>query len=330
LLSLNFGNGIRLGNRKMKSRRTVGRGRPRASVRRSAGSKAGTWQKRRRGSPKVDSVKITLLSWRLVMILLVFVTMTYALVKGGYIESLKSEVGTRIAKLLTNSGFGIEKIEISGQVQVTDDAIVQALYLPEGGATLTFDTEAAQKRLEKLPWIRRATVMRLLPSTLKVDIVETKPEMVWQKNNRLYLVDGDGGVISQVKQYRIGLPLIIGAGANKDAKQLLTELQTIPDMDRHLKAALRISDRRWTLVLQNGTQIWLPEQHYGIALRDLLQQRKYLDVFTHDWGAIDLRISDRIIVRRSRAMASSRSNSLRFSEFELDRKALIAKINQGI
>ena len=328
-MSLKFGKGIKAASRAKKPARMAERTRSRKAVKRSARSTSGTWQNGRHGLLNVKSQKIAVFSWRLVLGLLMLSTLTYALFKGGYIDRLKSETGIRVVKLLKNSGFGIEKIEISGQAQVSDNAVLRALGIGDGISTLTFDTDAAQKRLEKHPWVRRATVMRLLPSTLRVDIEETKPEMVWQKNNKLYLVDGVGDVIAEVKNYRKELPLLVGAGANKDAKQLLTELQTIPEIEAHLKAALRVSDRRWTLVLRNGTQIWLPEQHYGIELRDLVQQRNYLDVFTHNWGTIDLRINDRIVVQRSRAIALGRRNSSQRRALEMDREALLSKLNQG-
>lgn len=329
-MSLKTGNGIKRDNRRTKNKRTAAHVRARNSARRPANKNVGNRRIRQRRNTQKSITKITLNSWRLVLAILVFSVFSYALIKSNNFDQLKSGLEGHLADLLVNSGFGIEKIEITGQNQVSDDAILRALDIGEKRATLTFDTGAAQRRLENHPWVESATVMRLLPSALKVDIRETSPELIWQKNNRLYLVDGNGDVIAETKDLLDGLPLLVGTGANKDAKNLLSELQAIPELEKNLKAALRISKRRWTLVLQNGTQLWLPERHYGIALRDLIQQRKYLDIFSHNWGAIDLRVSDRIVVRRSMALAAAHRTQSAPSMPELDRDALLSKLNQGI
>ena len=54
---------------------------------------------------------------------------------------------------------------------------------------LTFDTAAAKSRLEAVPWIRHAQVMRLLPSTLQLVIEEREPYAVWQNQGKTFVVD---------------------------------------------------------------------------------------------------------------------------------------------
>ena len=61
---------------------------------------------------------------------------------------------------------------------------------------LAFDTDAAKERLEAVPWIKHAQVMRLLPSTLQVVIEERVPFAMWQSRGKTYVVDAEGTVIA--------------------------------------------------------------------------------------------------------------------------------------
>ncbi|HBR26788.1 MAG TPA: cell division protein FtsQ, partial [Rhizobiales bacterium] len=62
--------------------------------------------------------------------------------------------------------------------------ITAALKAGPDTMMLGFDTDAAKERLEAVPWIRHAQVMRLLPSTLQVVVEERIPYAVWQKDGQ--------------------------------------------------------------------------------------------------------------------------------------------------
>ncbi len=49
---------------------------------------------------------------------------------------------------------------------------------------LGFDSDPAKARLEGVPSIRHAQVMRLLPSTLQVQIEERVPYAIWQNHGQ--------------------------------------------------------------------------------------------------------------------------------------------------
>jgi cell division protein FtsQ len=170
---------------------------------------------------------------------------------------------------------------------------------------LGFDTDAAKTRLEAVPWIRHAQVMRLLPSTLQVVIEERTPYAIWQNKGQTYVVDAEGVVLAPaLREAYAGLPLVVGEGAGKSAAQLFDQLNSHGDLTQNLVAAIRVGDRRWTLKLASGLEIMLPDDNVGEALASLAKLDRERGVLKRDIAAVDLRLLDRVTVRL-RATASA-------------------------
>jgi cell division protein FtsQ len=171
---------------------------------------------------------------------------------------------------------------------------------------LGFDTGAAKDRLEAVPWIRHARVMRLLPSTLQVEIEERDPYAIWQNKRQTFVVDSEGVVLAPaLPQAFPQLPLVVGEGAGTHAAALYQTLAPYKDLRRRMLAALRVGDRRWTLKLRTGTEIMLPDGNIEMALDALEKLERERGVFQQDIAAIDMRLLDRITLRLRETTAAS-------------------------
>ena len=77
------------------------------------------------------------------------------------------------------------------------------------------DVAAIRERLLRFGWVKDARVLRRLPDTLVIDIVERKPAALWQSQGQLALIDSEGVVLDRVPVDKMpDLPLLIGPGAN--------------------------------------------------------------------------------------------------------------------
>jgi cell division protein FtsQ len=95
---------------------------------------------------------------------------------------------------------------------------------------------------------------------LVVDIVERTPAALWQDSGRLALIDADGVVLDRVAIDKMpDLPLLIGPGANGQARQLDRLLAGLPTLEPQLASATWIGGRRWDLNFQSGETVALPE-----------------------------------------------------------------------
>ena len=93
------------------------------------------------------------------------------------------------------AGFGINQIKISGQSLTRDSDIVTLMTVAAGSSTLDFDVEKARARLGWLRAVDSATVRKVYPNQIIVEIVEKLPVARWRSGTATWLVDGDGSII---------------------------------------------------------------------------------------------------------------------------------------
>ncbi len=230
----------------------------------------------------------------------------YGAIVGGQIEQIFNAAVTGAERAAVAMGFGVKRVVVEGQKNATDFAITTALGAGPETFMLAFDTDAAKDRLEAVPWIRHARVMRLLPSTLQVEIEERDPYAIWQNKRQTFVVDSEGVVLAPaLPQAFPELPLVVGEGAGKHAAALYQTLAPYKDLRRRMLAALRVGDRRWTLKLRTGTEIMLPDGNIEMALDALEKLERERGVFQQDIAAIDMRLHDRITLRLRETTAAS-------------------------
>ena len=245
--------------------------------------------------------------WLIVCALFLVSALVYGAWIGGQTARLFDALNGGVEKLAVAAGFGVKRITVEGQSHATDAEITAALKAGPDTMMLGFDTDAAKARLEMVPWIRHAQVMRLLPSTLQVQIEERVPYAIWQNHGQTYVVDVEGVTLAPaLREAYADLPLVVGEGAAQAASALYDALKPYGDLREKMIAASRVGDRRWTLKLASGLEIMLPDDNIDEALTSLIKLEKERGLLKRDIAAIDLRLLDRVTVRlREEADASS-------------------------
>ena len=242
--------------------------------------------------------------WLLLSALFLVSAVVYGAIIGGQTGVLFNYAVAGVERVAVAVGFGVKRVTVEGQQNATDSAITAALGAGPDTLMLAFDTDAAKGRLEAVPWIRHARVMRLLPSTLQVMIEEREPYAVWQTKGKTFVVDDQGVVLAPaLPQAYPELPLVVGEGAGAHAAALYATLGSYDTLQQKMLAALRVGDRRWTLKLRTGTEIMLPDDSIDVALQSLTELQQEHGVLERDWSVIDLRLLDRITVRTREAVA---------------------------
>ena len=199
-------------------------------------------------------------------------------------------------------GLSVQEVLVDGRVETPAADVLHVLDVSRGGPILAFRPAEAKAELEKLPWIKTASVERRLPNTVYVRLAERVPLALWQRRGQLTLIDRDGVEIPGADLSRFGaLPVVVGDGAPKHAADLFALLATEPDLARRVTAAVRVGDRRWNLRFDLGegrtVDVLLPELNPGAAWARLADLDHSKGLFDHNIIAVDLRFPDRLIVR---------------------------------
>ena len=82
-------------------------------------------------------------------------------------------------------------------------------------------------RVQALPWVRHASVRRVLPDTVVVEIVERRPLALWQHEKKFALIDEEGAVILRDDVGAFNhLMVVVGEDAASNASALVQMLAT--------------------------------------------------------------------------------------------------------
>ena len=206
------------------------------------------------------------------------------------------------------AGFRIEEITIAGRGRTSTDQIAAALGSRHGAPILGLDLESVKDRLEAIPSVRAAAVERHLPGSVHIVLAERQPVAIWQNNGGHVLVDRGGHQIpGSIAGYE-NLPLVVGDGAGYRADELLTMLAAEPALANRVKAAIRVGNRRWNLMLddaKDGMEVRLPEDNAEAAWARLAELERNRGLTNRQVNMVDLRIPDRMVVKTDKQSAGT-------------------------
>jgi cell division protein FtsQ len=231
----------------------------------------------------------------------------FGVVKGGHLDNLTSALSDTRNAIANSAGFRIISVAINGRKQLTQDEVL-AIGGVNGRSSLLFlDAAAVRDKLKANPWIAEATVLKLYPGQLQIDIVERSAFALWQQDGRLSVIADDGAVLEPYVARRfISLPLVVGKGAETRARDFLALLARYPQVSSVTKAAIFVGERRWNLRLKDGLDVKLPENDVGNALASLSKLDRDERLFSRDIVAVDMRLPDRLTVQLSDDAAKAR------------------------
>jgi cell division protein FtsQ len=234
---------------------------------------------------------------------------------GGHMPAI-------VQAVTSHAGFALNKVHITGNRETSEIDVLDQIGLDGWTSMIGFNAHAARKRIATLPWVESVSVQKVYPATVNVRIVEKKPFAIWQHDDQLSLIQQDGAVIAPLSDPAFAhLPLIVGDGGPQRASAIVATLQNYPSLVKRVKGYIRVGDRRWDLMLDNGMTIKLPEQGQDKALADIVRMDSKDQLLSRDIVAVDMRMDDRIVVELShdafearQAMLKARDKQLRKAE----------------
>lgn len=243
-------------------------------------------------------------SWRSAVVVAMFLTLLGAAsavaiigTRADFDEHRQSLAG-RAAQALVAMGFGIDQVSVSGQRYTDDKSVFDALDLPNAPTFADFDAEAALKRLERISWVDTAQITRVYPGTLAIGIRERLPAAIWARGDKRYLIDATGRVLGPVPATNgWQLPLVTGESANLDVMGLLLALGRHHVLEAQFDYADRVAERRWRVVLKNGTRLELGADREVEGLELIAKNSTLRKILSSEPVAIDVRTPGRIALQ---------------------------------
>jgi cell division protein FtsQ len=240
-------------------------------------------------------------------LMLLLASAGFGIVRGGHLEELSTALSDSRNALANSAGFRITSVTINGRKQLSQDEVLASGGVNGRSSLLFLDASAVRERLKANPWISDATVQKLYPGALQINIVERTAFALWQEDGRLSVIADDGAVLEPYVTRRfLSLPLVVGKGAETRARDFLALLAQYPQVQSATKAVVFVGQRRWNLWLKDGLDVRLPERDVGKALAELSRLDKEDHLFSRDIVAVDMRLPDRLTVQLSDDAAKAR------------------------
>jgi cell division protein FtsQ len=250
-------------------------------------------------------------------VLFLGMTLMHGLSTGGHFDFDGSPVKALPGKLAGLAGLAADDIRITGLVHQQPDQVLSAIGVKPGGSLIGFDANRARRLLEGLDWVASAKVQRLYPNQLEIAVTERAPFAIWQRAGVYYVIDQSGFAMSGLDPQQLpGLLLITGEGANMKVSALVNHLEATPALKLKVKAAARVGDRRWTLYLDNGVKIALPETEEAQALKRVAALDQSQRILSKAISLIDLRTAGEMTVAVAEAPGSGVAQGEKLSQAE--------------
>lgn len=193
----------------------------------------------------------------------------------------------------------LETVLVSGVENISSETLLSKFPLKKGDSLVGFKAAELRDVLSEIDWVKEAVVERELPSTVKISIYEYKPIARLNDDSGVFVVDSTGHKITEVDEAAFKhLPLLRGDNAAENAAELFGLL-----MDKEIKLgadvveARYIGNRRWDIGFSSGVWVRLPEHGSDKSLDVLKRLDEYKNVLTLDGTVVDLRLTDRIVLR---------------------------------
>jgi cell division protein FtsQ len=220
------------------------------------------------------------------------------LATGHRAENLAADARAGVEARFADAGFRLRKVRVEGASPAAMADILRAAGVAKDQPLLGLDLAAIRDRVAGVGWVKEARVVRLLPDTLLISVVQRAQIAVWQHDGKTFVIDAHGQPIPEAEPARFAyLPLVVGAGAARAAPRIVPLIAQHPALAARMDALVRVDDRRWDLRLKDGSLIQLPasgEEQALIQLDQLDQRSRILEL---GFERIDLRTPDVVAVR---------------------------------
>lgn len=215
-----------------------------------------------------------------------------------------------------------DDIEATGLSEVTRAEILPVFSSDIGRNIFFFPLAQRRKQLEQIPWVRQATVMRVLPDQIRISIIEREPVAFVRHGQQIGLVDANGVLLKMpptlLTNHHYSFPVLTGIdeGDSLPSRKARVELyqRFVSELDsgsQHLSDQLSEID----LTDPEDARVLMPEQGFDVLAH--FGQDHFIERFQRykahiaEWrrqyprlAAVDLRYSQQVVLQMASGAAT--------------------------
>jgi len=209
---------------------------------------------------------------------------------------------------------GSEDIQATGLTEVSRAEMMPVFGEDMGRNIFFVPVDARRKQLEQIPWIERATVMRVLPDQIRVSVVERQPVAFTRHREEIGLVDANGVLLNMAPEtmarHHYSFPVLTGIDAGDSADSRKERMEVYMRMMAELDAGGKHNSEQISeidLTDPEDARVLMPEQgadilaHFGED--HFLERYERYQAHIAEWrqqyphlAAVDLRYDNQVVL----------------------------------
>ena len=195
--------------------------------------------------------------------------------------------------------FMIKVASIDGSSDELANEIREILPLDFPVSYFDLDIKYLHKVVNEIPAVASAAIKISAGGVMQINVGEKSPAFIWRKDNVMSVIDETGSFI-RIANSRVDypkLPLVVGEAADLAVSEISSLMQANEYFKDHVRAFIRVGERRWDLILENNVRIMLPQREFLAAFDRLLLMNEAGSLLSGRLSNIDMRLVVRPTVR---------------------------------
>jgi len=200
-------------------------------------------------------------------------------------------------------------ISLAGVRNASRERIFDVFRPEQGRSVYRLPLAERRRRLLGVEWVKDASVSRIWPNLLAVEVIERKPVAFVRlvedtSSSRLHLIDEDGVLLPLTRNAKFKLPVVTGISRLQKEEERKTRIRRMlklqsevgAHMDRISEIDLSDADNlKITYPMRNrGLVLYVGYNHFAFRLKRFLDNYEEVQKRIPEARALDLRLEDRI------------------------------------
>jgi cell division protein FtsQ len=127
-----------------------------------------------------------------------------------------------------------DQIDVSGNHIVAREEIQKLFVRDRDRSVLRIPLEARRIQIQEIPWVEEASVQRILPDRLRVEITERTPVAFFRNGNELALIDGHGVLLERPEGEDFHFPIVTGMSENLAREEREKRMQVYQEFMKNI------------------------------------------------------------------------------------------------
>jgi len=119
-----------------------------------------------------------------------------------------------------------DQIEVNGNRIVSREAVLQQFVHDRNRSVLRVPLDSRRGQLEQIPWVETASVQRILPNRIRIELTERTPVAFARNGNELGLIDAHGVILDRPRGEDLHFPIVSGVSEDVPRDQREKRMQT--------------------------------------------------------------------------------------------------------